>query len=61
MGECLEKAAELGGTLEGTNWEIFRNRRPGSPNCRREAASSTRRAVAQALSSDEHVTQFAPP
>ena len=59
MGECLGKAAELGGTLEGTNWEIFETAGRLADQ-RREAANSIRAAVAQALSSDEHVTQLAP-
>ncbi|MGI6418249.1 MAG: DUF6079 family protein [Thermoguttaceae bacterium] len=59
MGECLGKAAELGGTLEGTNWEIFETAGRLADQ-RREAANSIRAAVAEALASDEHVTPLAP-
>ena len=59
MGECRSKAAELNGTLEGTNWEIFEA--VGKLTDERKAtAEEIRSSVEQALRSDEHVIQLGP-
>ncbi|MHC4175951.1 MAG: phage resistance protein [Planctomycetota bacterium] len=59
MGECFGKAAELSGTLEGTNWEIFEA--VGKLTDERQAtADEIRSSVEQALRSDEHVIQLGP-
>lgn len=59
MGECLIKAAELNGTLEGTNWEVF-NAVSKLTDDRRAAADAIRNSVVAALQSDEHVVQLGP-
>ncbi len=59
MGECLHKAAALGATLEGANWEIFEAIGKLSDE-RQGAADEIRGTVVQALRSDEHVVQLGP-
>ncbi|MGM0491135.1 MAG: phage resistance protein, partial [Planctomycetota bacterium] len=59
MGECRSKAAELGGTLEGTNWEIFEAIGKLTDERQPEAAE-IQAAVERALCSDEHVVQLGP-
>ncbi|MEQ9408742.1 MAG: phage resistance protein [Fuerstiella sp.] len=59
MGECLGKAAQLSGTIEGTNWEIFE----AIANLNDEfkaRAESIRALVREALVSDEHVIALGP-
>ena len=59
MGECLNKAGTLAGTLDGTNWEIF-EAIAGLTDERRAKAQEIRGEVRKALVSDEHVKQLAP-
>jgi hypothetical protein len=58
MGECLNNAGTLAGTLDGTNWEIF-EAIAGLTDERKTAANAIRSAVEQALRRDEHVTPLA--
>jgi hypothetical protein len=58
MGECLNKAGTLAGTLEGTNWEIF-EAIAGLTDDRKTAANDIRSAVEQVLRCDEHVKPLA--
>ena len=59
MGECFERAAELSGTLEGTNWEIFETIGKLTDD-RKAAAASICDSVKEGLSKDEHVIQLGP-
>jgi len=59
MGECLSMAAELCGTIEGTNWEIFEAIAKLTDD-RKAVAAEVRTAVEKSLVSDEHVIQLAP-
>jgi hypothetical protein len=59
MGECLTKAAELNGTIEGTNWEVF-DAVSKLTDDRRTAAAAIRDSVIEAMRSDEHVVQLGP-
>jgi hypothetical protein len=54
MGECFSKAAQLTGTLDGTNWEIFEAVARLTDE-RKAQADAIRSAVQPALMSDEHV------
>ena len=59
MGECLSKAAQLAGILDGTNWEIFDA--IGRLNDERQTqANSIRESVRQAIEADEHVIALGP-
>lgn len=59
MGECLAKASELNGILEGTNWEVFEaiGKLTGD---RKTKADEIRESVKQAVQCDEHVKQLGP-
>jgi len=59
MGECLNNAGPLAGTLDGTNWEIFEAIAGLTDEGRENAASAIRSAVEQALRCDEHVKPLA--
>lgn len=59
MGECLSKAAQLMGILDGTNWEIF-DAIGKLDDARETQATSIRAIVRQALEADEHVTALGP-
>ena len=59
MGECLSKAAQLSGIIDGTNWEIF-DAIGKLADARQAQATSIRTSVRQALESDEHVTALGP-
>ena len=59
MGECLMKAAELNGTIEGTNWEVF-DAVGKLTDERKSAADAIRKSVVESLQSDEHVVQLGP-
>lgn len=59
MGGCVGKAAELLGSLDGTNWEIF-DAIASLTDERKATADEIRREVAEALKSDEHVVGLAP-
>ena len=59
MGECLNNAGPLDGTLDGTNWEIFEAIAGLTDESRKNAASAIRSAVEQALRYDEHVKPLA--
>jgi hypothetical protein len=59
MGECVKKSAELGGTLDSTNWEIF-DAVANLPDERRTAGEEVARIVREALLRDEHVVELAP-
>ena len=58
MGECLNKAGTLSGTLDGTNWEIFEAIARLSDE-RQVAAAAIRSAVEEVLRCDEHVRSLA--
>src|SRR4029453_15634548 len=59
MGECVKKSAELGGTLDSTNWEIF-DAVANLPDERRTAGEEVARIVREALQRDEHVVALGP-
>ncbi len=59
MGECLSKAAQLTGIIEGTNWEIF-DAIGKLADARHTLATTIRTSVRQALEADEHVTALGP-
>jgi hypothetical protein len=59
MGECLNNAGTLAGTLDGTNWEIFEAIARLTDESRKNAASAIRSAVEQVLRCDEHVKPLA--
>ncbi len=59
MGECVAKAQELGGVLDGTNWEIFDAVRDLT-DARKTKAIEIRQSVVEALQSDEHVRALKP-
>jgi hypothetical protein len=59
MGECLAKAAQMTGIVEGTNWEIFDAIGKLFDN-RRAQATSIRESVRKAMEADEHVTTLGP-
>ena len=58
MGECLNKAGTLAGTLDGTNWEIF-EAIASLTDEEKTAADAIRSAVEEALRCDEHVKPLA--
>jgi hypothetical protein len=59
MGECLAKAAQMTGIVEGTNWEIFDA--VGKLTDHRQAqAAAIRGSVRKAMEADEHVTALGP-
>jgi hypothetical protein len=59
MGECLSKAAQLTGIIDGTNWEIF-DAIGKLVDDRQAQASSIRVSVRQAMEADEHVIALGP-
>ena len=59
MGECLSKAAQLTGIIDGTNWEIF-DAIGKLADDRQAQATSIRASVRQAMEADEHVTSLGP-
>ena len=59
MGECLSKAAQLTGIIDGTNWEIF-DAIGKLVDARHTLATSIRASVRHALEADEHVTALGP-
>ena len=59
MGDCLKKAAQLTGIIDGTNWEIF-DAIGNLVDGRQAQATSIRASVLQALAADEHVTALGP-
>ncbi len=59
MGECLSKAAQLTGIIDGTNWEIF-DAIGKLTDDRQAKAASIRESVRQALEADEHVIALGP-
>lgn len=59
MGECLSKAAQLSGTIEGANWEIFEAIGKLTDD-RKAKAEEALESVRQALISDEHVISLGP-
>ena len=54
-----DKAAELAGRLEATDWEIF-DATARLTDERKAAADEIRSSICQALASDEHVISLAP-
>jgi hypothetical protein len=59
MGECLSKAAQLAGIIDGTNWEIF-DAIGKLADQRQAQATSIRASVRQAIEADEHVIALGP-
>ncbi len=58
MGECLNNAGTLAGTLDGTNWEIFEAIEKLADE-RTTAAAAVRTSLGEVLRCDEHVKSLA--
>ena len=58
MGECLNNAGTLAGTLDGTNWEIFEAIEKLADE-RTTAAAAIRTSLGEVLRCDEHVKSLA--
>ncbi len=59
MGECLSKAAQLAGIIDGTNWEIF-DAIGKLADDRQTPASAIRASVRTTMAADEHVIALGP-